>query len=170
MPLLSNVGNKTWSQRLFVWFIYGTLTLFGATMAVPFMIMLTSSASNSYDYDRYSIAPRSLWSAEDRFMKGTPYFAGPGEVFPEKPALWTSWRSVGLDRVAAERIARGYLDATPAERELWSRQAADYSDFALEYPLVDSDATINREIAAEFMLSHYVSQALERDPTLADER
>jgi len=170
MPLLSNVGNKTWSQRLFVWFIYGTLTLFGATMAVPFMIMLTSSASNSYDYDRYSIAPRSLWSAEDRFMKGTPYFAGPGEVFPEKPALWTSWRSVGLDRVAAERIARGYLDATPAERELWSRQAADYSDFALDYPLVDSDATINREIAAEFMLSHYVSQALERDPTLAEER
>ena len=170
MPLLSNVGNKTWSQRLFVWFIYGTLTVFGATMAVPFLIMLTSSASNNYDYDRYSIAPRALWSSADRFMKGTPYFAGPGELFLEKPQLWTSWRSVGLDRKTSDHIAHGYLDVSPAERELWSRQAADYSDFALDYPLVDSEATINREIAAEFILAHYVKLAVERNPALADER
>ncbi len=170
MPLLSSVGSKTLSQRLFVAFIYATLTFFGATMAVPFMIMLTSSASNSYDYDRYSIVPRSFWSAEDRFMKGTPYFAGPGELFPDKPALWTSWRAVGLDRDTADQLARRYLDASAQERALWSRQAADYSDFALDYPLVDSEAVFNREIASEFMLQHYVEQALRRDPSLADER
>lgn len=170
MPLLSNVGNKTWSQRFFVWFIYGTLTFFGATMAVPFMIMLTSSASNGYDYDRYSIAPRSLWSAEDRFMKGTPYFAGPGNLFPDKPALWTSWRSVGLDTAASDRIAREYLGATPEQRALWRLQAADYSDFTLGYPIEDSDVTPNRELLAEFMLGHYVTLAEQRDPALRGER
>lgn len=170
MPILSTVGNKTWSQRLFVWFIYSTLTFFGASMAVPFLIMLTSSVSNSYDYDRYSIAPRSLWSASDRFMKGTPYFSGPGNLFENSPSLWTSWRSVGLDKEGGDMIANHYLKADEADLARWRLQAADYSDFALSYPLVDTKVTSNTERSAAFMLDYYVDTVTKESPHLLSER
>ncbi len=170
MPILSTVGNKTWSQRLFVWFVYGALTFFGASMAVPFMIMLTSSASNDFDYDRYAIAPRSIWSAPDRFMKGTPYFAKPGDLFPHKPALWTSWRSIGLDKETSDEISNRYLKAPESDWARWRLQAADYAAFALAHPLNDTKAAMTREMSAEFMLSHYIDLAVEQEPSLADER
>ena len=167
MPILSTVGNKTVSQRLFVFTLYATLSFFGATMAVPFLIMLTSSASNAFDYDRYSIAPRSLWSETDRFVKGTPYFAGPSAIFPEAPVLWTTWRSVGLDTAGVDRIAHPYLAATEAERAVWKVQAADYADFALGHDLADSTLTFNNEIAAEIVLARYEDLAGKQNPEVA---
>lgn len=168
MPILSVVGKKTLSQRLVVTALYLTLGFFGATMAVPFLIMLTSSASNSFDYDRYSIAPRSLWSQADRFMKGTPYFAGPGALFPDAPANWTSWRAVGLDQAGVDRIAATYMNADEAEKARWRAQAADYSDFSLRHDLADTTVTAGNERTAEFMLDRYVRMATERDPAVAN--
>lgn len=167
MPLLSIVGKKTLSQRLIVAALYLTLGFFGATMAVPFMIMLTSSASNAFDYDRYSITPRSLWSKEDRFMKGTPYFAGPGALFPDAPVNWTSWRAVGLDKAGVDRLASAYLGADEAEKARWRKQAADYSDFSLGHDLVDTTVTAGNERTAEFMLDRYVRLATDRNPLVA---
>ena len=172
MPILSTIGNKTWSQRCFVWFLYGTLSIFGASMAVPFLIMLTSSASNAFDYDRYSIAPRSLWSDADRFMKGLPFFREAGRVplFPDAPVQWTSWRTIGLDNEGSDRIARGYLDADGQQLAFWRRQAADYSDFALEHPLDDTKAVFNNENASTFILRRYVKLATDLDPPVASQR
>ena len=169
MPILSTIGNKTWSQRCFVWFLYGALSIFGASMAVPFMIMLTSSTSNAFDYDRYSIVPRSLWSDADRFMKGLPFFREAGRVplFPEAPVQWTSWRTIGLDNKGAERVARSYLDADDRQLAFWRVQAADYSDFALSHPLDDTKAKFTAENASTFILQRYVKLATDLDPPVA---
>lgn len=172
MPILSTIGNKTWSQRCFVWFLYGSLSIFGASMAVPFLIMLTSSSSNAFDYDRYSILPRSLWSETDRFMKGLPYFkeVGRSAILPEAPVQWTTWRAIGLDTQGGDRIARSYLDADERQLAFWRLQAADYSDFALGYSLEDTKATFNNENAASFILKRYVKLAADLDPPVATQR
>ncbi|MET0262023.1 MAG: hypothetical protein ABW223_03945, partial [Rariglobus sp.] len=168
MPLLSAIGNKTWSQKFFVWFLYGTLSIFGASMAVPFLIMLTSSVSNPFDYDRYSILPRSLWSATDRFMKGVPNFTTPDRgIFPDAPTHWTSWRAIGLDTKGVDNLANQYLKASEADLARWRVQAADYSDFALTYPLEDTVATFTNEDASTLTLRRYVELATARDPAVA---
>ena len=170
MPLLSTVGKHTWSQRFFVWFLYSKLFFFGATMAIPFMITLTGSFANSFDYDRFSIAPRSLWSPEDRFMKGTPIFSTNAEFFPDRPASWTNWRAIGLDIEGVDALAGRYLDADPATFERWRLQAADYSDFSLAYPIADTLAVFTNELASEVILKHYVNVASRLDPAVASRR
>ncbi len=169
MPILSTIGNKTWSQKCFVWLLYGMLSIFGASMAVPFLIMLTSSMSNSFDYDRYSILPRSLWSDSDRFMKGVPFFRDAGRValFPAAPVQWTTWRAIGLDTKGVDRLAHSYLDADDRQLAFWRLQAADYSDFALHHPLDDTQATFNNENASAFILRRYVKLATDLDPPVA---
>ncbi len=164
MPLLSVVGKRTWSQRSFVWLIYANLVFFGASMAIPFMITLTGSVTNSFDYERFSIVPRSLWSSSDRFMKGLPMFSVAADILPERPAGWTTWRAIGLDTERVDEVGRRYLDADEAEFSRWRTQAADYSDFTLGYSLDDTRAIFTNEFAAETMLRHYEEQARRADP------
>jgi ABC-type glycerol-3-phosphate transport system permease component len=163
MPILSTVGRKSWSNRLFTWFLYGTLSFFGMTMAIPFLITITGSATNAFDYERFSILPRTLWSKEDRFVKGLVHFFNghPGwfvnlqNAFPKAPPTWTSWRGIGLDTQSVDQIARHYLAAPAEERALWATQAADYAEFALSYPVEDSVATFTNEQAGSFMALRY---------------
>lgn len=163
MPITSIMGRRSWSQRLFIGTIYAALTIFGATMAIPFLITLTSSTTNPYDYDRFSIVPRSLWSDEDRLMKTLPIFIDdyPGwhEVvryhLDGAPGRWTSWRTIGLDEPNVSRLLRPYLDATPEEHEKRKIRAADYAEFALGYPLEDCRVTVTKEKASRFMAMHY---------------
>ncbi|MDR2673445.1 MAG: carbohydrate ABC transporter permease [Opitutaceae bacterium] len=147
-------------------------------MAVPFLIMLTSSLSNPFDHERYSIAPRSIWSAKDRFAKGLPVFVNeyPGwhnilrAMFPDAPSHWTSWRAIGLDHDGAGKLAGKYLPADKREWALWRAQAADYSDFALDYPVEDSLATFTNEAASRFILDRYRAAAEARDAGLRSKR
>ena len=70
MPIIAQIGQKTQKGRVAILSIYGLLIVMGITMVVPFLITLTSSTTNDFDYDRFSILPRSMWSRGDRFMKG----------------------------------------------------------------------------------------------------
>lgn len=175
MPILSTIGRRAWSQRLFVWLVYGSLSFFGVTMAVPFLITLTSSGSNTFDYDRFSILPRSLWSKDDRFMKALPTFI---EGFPnwhqvlryhfaEVSPQWTSWRFIGQDRAGVDRVASAYLGEDPAAVEARKRMAADYAEFALGYPLEDCVASYSNEIASDFVAVRYEKLWKEKDPEAA---
>lgn len=176
MPITSIMGRRTWSQRLFIGFIYAALTVFGATMAIPFLITLTSSTTNPYDYDRFSIVPKSLWSEEDRLMKTLPVFIDdyPGwhEVlryhFPDAPARWTSWRTIGLDEKGVSALLRPLLDASPEEAARRGIRAADYAEFSLAYPIDDSRVTLTKEKASQFMAMHYGKLWDQRNPGADD--
>lgn len=175
MPILSIVGRKSPRQRLVVAFLYLALTLLGATMIVPFLITLTNSNSNHFDYDRFSIVPRSLWSPEDRFVKGTVTFINRYQnwftvyqaSFPHAPRTWTSWRTIGRDTPASDALAAGYLNASPEEWKKWERQAGDYAEFSAGYPLQDSLVTFNDEEAAAFISLYYERAWAEQNPELA---
>jgi hypothetical protein len=75
VPILSHSSRHSLSHRLAVGVIYPLLTVMGITMVVPFLITLTLSVSNAYDYQRFSVVPRYFYSDEDRFVKYlTGYF------------------------------------------------------------------------------------------------
>ncbi|MBQ6923395.1 MAG: hypothetical protein IJQ73_02010, partial [Kiritimatiellae bacterium] len=95
--------------------IYLALSVLGLTMVVPFLITLTSSVSNQYDYSRFSPVPRYFFSRGDRFVRNlTLYFDGFRSwqqqlraLVPEIPRHWANWGAAGRDRAAA----RGFADA-----------------------------------------------------------
>ncbi len=175
MPILSTVGRKSWSSRLFVWFLYACLSFFGATMVIPFLITVTGSATNAFDYERFSVLPRFTWSRDDRFVKGLVYFFNgyPGwysslrNYLPEVPESWTSWRTAGLDEEGVRRLSAEYLDASPETRVFRARQAADYAEFSLRYPLADSQAAITPELSSQFIALKYGQLWAQKHPGAA---
>jgi len=175
MPILSVVGRKSWSQRLMVLFLYIVLTLLGATMVIPFLITLTNANSNNFDYDRFAVIPRSLWSKEDQFFKGLVHFINryPNwfvvlqDNFPEAPATWTSWRAIGLDSRRTDSLAATYLQAPPDTQIHRAQQSADYAEFAASYPLDDSLVTFTDEVAADFIALRYQRAWAEANPEAA---
>lgn len=175
MPILSTVGNKSLSQRLTVAFLYIALTFLGATMVVPFLITLTNSNSNHFDYDRFSIVPRSIWSEDDRFFKGIVLFVnryqGWYDVlqnnFEAAPKTWTSWRAIGRDTAGTDAVAASYLNASPEDWKLWERQAADYAEFTASYPIEDSLVNFTDEKAADLIGMFYERQWAKQNPELA---
>ena len=75
MALVAQVGRKKIKARVFFTMLYTALILLGSSMVVPFMITITGSTANDFDYERFSIAPRYFWSTRDRFVKCmVPYF------------------------------------------------------------------------------------------------
>ena len=58
MSLISEVGRGSFKNRFIMVSIYIGLILMGITMVVPFMITLTGSTSNAFDYERFSPLPK----------------------------------------------------------------------------------------------------------------
>ena len=54
MSLISEVGRGSFKNRFIMISIYVGLILMGITMVIPFMITLTGSMSNAFDYERFS--------------------------------------------------------------------------------------------------------------------
>ena len=117
MPLISNIGRKSWKSRFMIAFIYIALTILGTTMIVPFLITVSGSASNAFDYERFWPVPRYLWSSEDRFMKClVPYFniykdwtRQMEANMPGFPKFWSNWSIIGRDIANVDRLSSGYL-------------------------------------------------------------
>ncbi len=139
MSLIGDVGRKSPKNRFIMFMIYLILSLMGISMVVPFMITITGSTSNDFDYDRFSPLPRYLWSQNDRFVKClVPYFnsvRGWSNQFsayaPEKPAHWTTWSAIGRGRSHVDKFAETYIKtANPLI-------AKDYAEFTESYPLTD---------------------------------
>jgi len=171
MPILDITGRKTWRNRLLIGAMYGVLGVLGVAMVYPLLITLTSAVSNAMDYDRFAALPRSLWSREERFVKGiVPYFpAGMrlgaeqfGLLFAPVPPAWGNWQDVGRDPEGIRTFAQRYLDQAvdPARWAQVRRIAADYSAFAWQYPLDDTVTAYQSRHVGLFLAWHYEQQAL----------
>ncbi len=157
MSLIGDIGRKTFKNRCIMASIYLSLCLMGLTMVVPFLITITGSASNDFDYERYSPVPRYLWSKKDRFVKAlVPYFNQTrnwqkqfAAYAPGLPSHWTSWSSIGRDREGVDRFAEKY------RRESNPVRAADYAEFTATYPLSDCVVFARNMDTVSFLISDY---------------
>ena len=172
MPLLPIVGRKSPGNRLFVAFVYSALILLGTTMVVQFMITLSGSTTNDFDYERFSPIPRYCWSRADRFTKGLVYFFNDFRGWREQlhayappvPDHWTAWNAVGRDVAGVNAFAAPYLDADPPTTDTRRRIAADYAEFCEDYPLSDTTLTAITPQAVNFMEDCYTAELLRRNP------
>jgi ABC-type glycerol-3-phosphate transport system permease component len=159
MPLLSHSSRHSWSQRIAVAAIYFILSFLGLTMIIPFMMTVSSSLSNNYDYEEFRPLPRYLYSPTDRFVKAiSGFFNGYGGWsrqllvdFPNVPDSWSTWYAIGGDTEHGDDLARTYLEETPAQRQHTQVMAGDYADFAETYPVDDSVTPVDFSLVGNFV-------------------
>jgi len=175
MSLIPQVGRKVWSVRLFIAFVYISLTLMGSTMVIPFLITVSGSTSNAYDNERFWPVPRFIWSEKDRFMRSmAPYFndfKGWREQLSCNmngiPTHWSTWSAIGLDIKSADARAAEYLALEEAEPDAMRVRAADYSLFAMDYPLTDSIVGFDLKDKVPYLQSLYGKKFTEENPEKA---
>ena len=175
MSLLPTVGQKSARIRIFVIMVYTALILLGITMMTPFLITLTGSTSNDFDYERFWPVPRYFWSSKDRFMKClVPYFneyrnwtKQMKAAIPEMPERWSSWSLIGRDVKGDDKIAEFYLSEFKKAPEKQQLIAADYADFCETYPLSDKVGYASELDAVKFLMSAYETEFKRRYPAKA---
>ncbi len=166
MPIIPSIGRKKPSTRFTILVIYAILTLLGATMVVPFLITVSGSTANSYDYDRFSPLPSSLWSRSERFMKGLVlYFNNYSgwdkqmrAFFKSAPHRWTSWQNIGADQAVSDSFTKTYLNPDRDQWKRWKLMAADYSEFAASYPVQDTVCAVVDSNASTYLGEIYAAK------------
>jgi ABC-type glycerol-3-phosphate transport system permease component len=158
MPIIPVIGRRSLHLRLLLGAMYLILTVLGATMVAPFLITLSGSVANGFDYDRFLPVPRFVWSQSDRFCRGlVRYFDKHPRWYeqlkcalPATPAHWKTWRGAGSDWAGADALAAASLP--PGEPSAAARRrAADYSEFVDQYPVEDLLAPVSDVHAALFL-------------------
>lgn len=166
MPLISLTDRGTWKGRLLILGMYGLLSLGGVAMVYPFLIMLTGSVGNAFDYERRSVFPRYLWSREDRFMRTLCTYFPPlyrssqrqlRSAFLGLPAEWQNWTQIADDSAASDRWAKAQLAELddPVRKQQIETAAADYADFSRGWNLEESVLTFNPRHVGRFLQSRY---------------
>ena len=135
MGVLLASERGTAKGRIFLALVYACLTLGGITMVLPFLVMLSSSFSSSYDYGRHTPYVKALFDRNDRFMRSlATYFPRfPREVYPDVPASWSSWLAVARDPAGVDAFAAKYLQPAIADatvRAAWREKATRFRDAA----------------------------------------
>lgn len=172
MPIIAQIGRKTARGRAAVLIIYALLILMSVTMVVPFLITLTSSSTNDFDYDRFSILPQSMWSRGDRFMKGlVGYFnlyadwhQQSAARFEGWPAHWRTWSEIGQDQEGIRSITAPYLNPDVKELARWRTLSADYAEFVRDHPLEDSLSGMTDVEGNAFLLEAYRARWHRQNP------
>jgi ABC-type glycerol-3-phosphate transport system permease component len=174
MAIIPEVGRRSLKFRVLITSMYVILAVLGVGMAYPFLMTVTASASTAMDYNRFSPMSRSLWSREDRFVRGvSAYFPeilrNSMEQFPHLfrsvPPEWSTWKSVGDDKKASDKFAQGYLKLADNPRQ-WAQvqlAAADYDQFVDRYPVDDTICTYDDRILAQYFREQYIAQ-VKRQP------
>ncbi len=127
-------------------------------MVFPFLVMLASSFSSSYDYNRHSVAVRALWDRNDRFMRSIAnYFPRfPHNVFPEAPQQWGSWISVARDREGIDKFANAILDepfTNMIARAEWRKKAIVFRDMSAKWDITRTTCAYDARDVAPFIKS-----------------
>lgn len=170
MPIISYTDRKTPKGKLVVLGIYAALVLGGLAMVYPFMVTLTGSVANSFDYERRDWLPRWLWSREDRFMRVLVTFFPPEHrgalrqmrmYFPGVPDDWQSWLQIGDDRKGTDAWARRQLARlkNPVRRRYLEARARDYADFAAQWNLRECVLAYDQRYVSPFLRHRYRSLA-----------
>ncbi|MDH7568745.1 MAG: carbohydrate ABC transporter permease [Armatimonadota bacterium] len=166
MPILSYTDIRSRKGKLVVLGIYAALILGGVTMVYPFLVMLTGSMSNAFDYDRRSPLPRWVWSREDRFMRFLCTYFPPAHrgsirqlraYFPDLPADWQLWSQIGDDPAGSDAWARKQLALLqdPVRRTQLGSAARDYAEFARRWNLRETILAYDTRYVANFLRSRY---------------
>jgi ABC-type glycerol-3-phosphate transport system permease component len=163
MPIMLKTERRSPRARLIIAAIYALLCLGGATMIYPFMITVSASFSNKFDYHRFRPVPRSLFSRADRFTRGLAgYFPTtiPPALFPERPQYWTTLQAAGDDLPGIDAFAAPYLavERDPERLDAWRRIAADYADFSLDYDIRDTFCRYDFRDLARYLCDVYDSR------------
>ena len=177
MPIFSHSSRRAVPQRMAVCGTYLMLSALGLTMVIPFLITLTLSISNAYDYKRFSVFPRYAYSDEDRFVKYLPmYFSlysgwqtQMAASFPAVPASWISWDVIGQDNADTDALAKRFLDRPSEELPVVQAQARDYADFCDTYPLDDSVVVIPQTTADAYLSAEYRRLWVEKNGSASTE-
>ncbi len=162
---------RTAKARIFIALVYAALALGGVTMVLPFAVMVASSFSCVYDYDRHSPGIRALFDRNDRFMRSLSYVFKrfPRDVYPDAPAHWTTWASVAADRDGIDAFAARHLAPAddPETFARWKSAAADFREFNLRYDITNTVCTYDPRDVARFVRDKYSALALKDDPSLS---
>lgn len=142
--------------------IYALLIVGGVTMVYPFMVMVTGSVSNPFDYNRRSMLPRFLWSREDRFMRVlASYFPATHRAsvrqlrsyFPDFPEDFQTWAQIGDETTASDRWARKQLAAL-SDPHLQAA-ASDYREFVRDWDLRETVLAYDYRNVGPFLRERY---------------
>lgn len=120
MSVILTSERKTLKARLFLATIYSCLTIGAVTMVYPFAVMISSSFSSAYDYQRHTPVVIGLFDRNDRFMRSIAmrFKTFPREVYADAPAHWTTWSAVAADRRGVDDFARRELATYANEKNL----------------------------------------------------
>ena len=166
MAIINYTDRKCVKGRLLTLAIYGALTVGALTMVYPFLVMVTGSVSNAYDYERRSPWPRYLVSREDRFMSALCTYFPPAHrgslrqlrsFLPDVPENWSIWAGIGDDRDATDRWAAGQLArlGDARQRPALEAAAADYGAFAAGWDAREAILAYDSRFVAPFLRGHY---------------
>jgi len=171
MSIISPTDAKSVKGRLVITSLYVALMVGGVTMVYPFLVMLTGSVSNPFDYERRSALPRFLWSREDRFMRTLCTYFPPAHrasirqlrcYFPDLPQEWQTWAQIGDDIKGSDAWARKQLKrlADPTSRAPLEAAARDYHDFVQTWNVRETILAYDQRLVAPFLRERY--RTLER--------
>lgn len=166
MPIINDIDRKTPKGRVVVTGIYLALIVGGMTMVYPFLVMLTGSVSNGFDYDRRDPMPRYAWSVEDRFMHMLCAYFPPAHraslrqvraYFPDLPVDWTIWSQIGDDRKNSDAWAAKQLARLkdPEQRKQLEAAAEDYAAFMGNWDLTETILAYDNRYVAPFLRTRY---------------
>jgi multiple sugar transport system permease protein len=168
MPIISDADRKSWRGRLVVTGIYIALIIGSLTMVYPFLVTVTGSVSNYFDYERRDPLPRFVWSRPDRFMRMLCTYFPPSHrgsiqqlrsYFPSLPEDWQIWPQIGDERErsdawAAEQLAR--LD-DPQKKEVLETVTRDYGRFIESWNLRETVLAYDNRFVGSFLRQRYGS-------------
>ena len=166
MPIIGTADRKSAKGRAAVVGIYAMLIIGGCTMVYPFMVMVSGSLSNPFDFERRSSLPRFLWSRPDRLMRTVCSYFPPSHrgslrqlrsFLPDVPADWKIWSQVGDDRRGSDAWARRQLArlADPAQRACLEASARDYVEFSRDWDLRETILAYDERYVAPFLRAKY---------------
>ncbi len=156
MGVLLASERGTAKGRMFLAAIYAVLTLGGVTMVLPFMVMLSSSFSGPYDYDRHTPYVKAFFDRNDRFMRSlSTYFPRfPRDIYPDAPESWTSWMSVARDAAGVDAFAARHLEPAvqnAAIRAAWREKALRFRDAVLKCDIARTTCNYDARDVAPFV-------------------
>ncbi len=169
MGAILQTETKMFRTKILIFVIYALLSLGGVTMVFPFLIMLSSSVTSGFDYNRFHVIPRSLYSRADRFVRGFQNgfrYGAPNYIFRAKPKRWRSIALIMDDYKNINTFAGHYLsiENDPSKLARWKVLAADYADFAMDYDIKDTFIEIDDRDIASYLREEYFARYLKAHP------
>ncbi len=172
MSIIAKVGRKSLKNRILTLIIYCSVIVLGLTMIVPFMITLTGSISNDFDYERFWPVPRFFWSSNDRYVKCmVPYFNNYRDwtkqmksYCPETSSRWSTWSLTGRDIAGIDKVAEKYLNQFNQNPENQRLISADYAVFTESYPVSDKVVYASQNDTIMFLMKAYTAKVKKEFP------